>query len=96
MPLLCLRFSMVTQKSQFGAQAIHLIEQIEHGFEPSQIEAVNGPQVLDPPHGINRLFREFHHPIRWLNDGAYKADATIDQNGTAGDTRQMCSLIEAV
>jgi len=28
---------MVTQEAQFGAQALHLIEQIEHGFEPNQL-----------------------------------------------------------
>ncbi len=26
--------SMVTQESQLGAQALHLIEQIEHGLDP--------------------------------------------------------------
>jgi len=31
-------FSRVTQKAQLGAQAPHLIEQIEHGFESGQIE----------------------------------------------------------
>jgi hypothetical protein len=42
---------MITQKAQLGAQALHLIEQIEHGFEPGQIQAANGPQVLDLPDG---------------------------------------------
>jgi len=75
---------MVTQKAQLGAQVLHFIEQIEHGFEPGQIDAVNGAQVLDPPNGMDRFFREYHHPIRWLKDRSYKAGATIDQNGTAG------------
>ena len=76
-------FLVVPQKAQFGAQVLYLIEQIEHGFEPGQIEAVNGAQVLDPPHGMNRFFRESRYPIRWLNDGSYKAGTTIDQNGPA-------------
>ena len=91
-----LAFSRVTQKAQLSAQALHLIEQIEHGFEPDQIEAVGGPKMFDSTHGINRFFRKFHHPIRWLSDRSYKAGATIDQNGTAGDTPEVCSGIQAV
>jgi gamma-glutamyl:cysteine ligase YbdK (ATP-grasp superfamily) len=71
-------FSVVPQKAQLGAQALHLIEQIEHGFEPGKIEAVNGSQALDSQHSINRLFREFHHAIRRLKDRSYQAGGLCD------------------
>jgi hypothetical protein len=45
---------------------------------------------------MDRLFREFHHAIRWLNDRSDEAGTTIDQNGTAGDTREMSDRIEVV
>jgi hypothetical protein len=88
--------SRVTQKAQFDTQTIYLIEQIEHRFEPIQIDAVNGPEVLDPPNGMDRLFREFHYPVWPLKYGLYKASATINQNGATGGTREMCRRIEAV
>jgi hypothetical protein len=87
---------MVSQKSQFGAQALHLFEQIEHGFQQGQIGAVHGPHVLDSPNGMDRLFRECHDPIGRLKDGSHKTGTTIDQNGTTGDTCEMGGRIEAV
>ena len=75
---------------------LYFIDQIEDGFDPGEIEAVNGVQVVDAPQGINRLFREFQHPIGWLNDRPYQTGTTIDCNGSAGAACEMCRRIEAV
>ncbi len=87
---------MVTQKAQLGVQTIYLIEQIEHGFKPGQIDAVNGSQVFDLPNGVDRLFCEFHHAIRRQKDRSDKPGATINQDGTTGDAREMGGCIKAV
>ena len=61
-----------------------------------QIEAVNSTQMVDPPNGMDRFFREDHHPIRRLKDRSDKPGATIDQNGMAGNAREMSGGIKAV
>jgi len=43
---------MVTQEAQLGVQALHLFEQVEHGFKQGQIGAMHGPHVLDSPNGM--------------------------------------------
>jgi hypothetical protein len=88
--------SLVAQKTHLGAQAFHLVEQIEHGLERGQIKAADDPQILNLSQGMNGFFREFHCPVWWLNDWSDKASATIDQNRSSRDTREMSSGIKAV
>ena len=57
---------------------------------------MNGSQMFDSPNGMDRLFREFHHAIRRQKDRSDKAGATINQNGTTGDAREMGGRGEAV
>ena len=45
--------SVVAQKTHLSLQTISLREEIEYRLEQFQIDTVNGPQVLDSPHGIN-------------------------------------------
>ena len=91
-----LSLSIISNKSQLSAQAFHLIDELKHSAEPGQIALVNGSQVLHPPYGINRLFRELHHPVRWLKDGSHKTGPAIDQKRTAGDAREMNGGIETL
>ena len=62
---------------------LYLIEQIKRGSGRGPIEAVNAERVLDPPQGLDRLFREFHSSGRWMIDKSYKAGTNRDQNGPA-------------
>ncbi len=87
---------MVTQEVQLGAEAVDFIDEIEHGFEQRQFEAMNGSHVVDAPDGVNRFLREFHHPIRRPKDRSNKTGATVDQYGSTGDTGEMSGGVETI
>jgi hypothetical protein len=87
---------MVTQKMELRAQALHFVNQIEHGFDQGRIKTVQGPYMLYSPNGMDGFFSECHDSIRRLKDRSHKSGAAIHQNGTAGDTRDMSGNIETV
>jgi len=61
---------MTAIEAHLYPESIHFIVQIEHGFNPGHVDVVHGSHFFDSPDGIDRLFREFHYPVRRLNNGA--------------------------
>ncbi|MEO8339182.1 MAG: hypothetical protein ABI604_05600 [Nitrospirota bacterium] len=59
---------MTAKKADFSPESFHLIEKLEHLFDPSQVGFVSGSHVLDSPKGANSLLGERHNPVRRLID----------------------------
>jgi hypothetical protein len=79
--------SMRSQEAQFGAQLFYLFEQAKQSLEQRYVSAVIDPNMLDTPYGMNSLFSEGHDSIRWLKGRPHKTGTTVDQYGTARNTR---------
>jgi len=87
---------MVAQEAHLGAEAFHFLHEIEYGPDPGHVDPVNRSHTLNPADRVNGLFRERHDPVRLLKDRPHKTGTAIDQDGAAGNAREVRGNVKAV